>query len=242
MLARVARFFTESWALKLTAVAIAILLWLAVRAGDDERVTFRNIEVTVDLRDPDWRLAGDPAPSAVAVTVQGPTRQLMALTTGEPPRIVLPIERVNDPVEVRLVPERWVQLPTGVPDTRVVELRPDTVRLHYERLESRTLPVQVRTRGNLPPGFALAIPLNTNPAAVEVRGPAQAIEGLDSVPLLPVDLSGLRSTTNVPARVDSAALGDLAVQPQEVNVVLRVVPADSQPGPVADSPRGSPPR
>lgn len=242
MLARVARFFTESWALKLAAVAIAILLWLAVRAGDEGRATFRNTEVAVDLRDPDWRLVGAPMPRTVNVTVQGPTSQLMDLTTGDPPRIVLPIERVSDSVELRVVPERWVQLPPGVPDTRVVGLRPDTIRLRYERLASKTLPVTVRTRGNLPRGLALTIPITTNPAAVEVRGPAHALEGVDSVPLLPVDLAGLRSTTNVPTRVDSAALGDLAVQPREVNVVLRVVPADSQPGPAPDTAPQQPPR
>lgn len=241
MLSRVVEFFTENWALKLAAVAIAILLWLAVRAGDEEQATFRNIPVDVDLRDPDWRLREDPEPGVLDVTVQGPTGQLMDLTTGESPRIVLPIERVNDTLESQVVSPRSVQLPPGIPNTRVVELEPDTIRLRFERLASRTLPVRVRTEGRLPSGFVLSLPINTSPAAVEARGPARALENLDSVPLLPVQLSGLRSTTNVPARVDSGAIGRISVEPREVNVILRVVPADSQPGPGADPASGTPP-
>jgi YbbR domain-containing protein len=241
VLSRVVRFFTESWALKLAAVAIAILLWLAVRAGDEDQATFRNIPVTVDLGDPDWRLRGDPEPGVVDVTVQGPTSQLMDLATGQPPRVVLEIERVNDTLESQVVPLQWVDLPRpGIPDTRAVDLEPDTIRLRYERLAARTLPVRIRTEGDLPAGFALSVPINTAPAAVEARGPARLLRELDSVPLLPVDLSGLRSTTNVPTQVDSGALGGITVEPREVNVILRVVPADSQPGPPADS-NGQPP-
>ncbi|NIP82039.1 MAG: hypothetical protein GWM90_23595 [Gemmatimonadetes bacterium] len=236
MLPRVVRFFTESWGLKLAALALAILAWMAVRAGAPEQATFRNRPVEVDLRDPDWRLQGDPEPPVVNVTVRGSTAELMDLTRS-PPRIVMPVEQVNDSTEVRVVPLQWVQFPPGLSlgEARVVELRPDTIRLHYQRLDVRTLPVQVRTRGDLPDGLSLARPINTNPGAVEVRGPPDALLGLDSVPLMPVDLSGLRATTNVPAAVDSAALGDVLVEPREVNVILRVVPADSQPGLGSDS-------
>lgn len=234
MAARLIGFFTENWALKLAAVALALLLWLAVRANTPKRATYRNVPVQVDLRDPEWRLAGPPSPSSVSVTVTGSTGALMTLAS-EPPRIILPVDRVTDSTEVQVVPVHWIQFPQGVErgpgGVSVSSLRPDTIRLRYERLESRTLPLHVTTRGDLPQGLALALPINTTPSVVEVRGPGGIIDRLDSVPLLPVDLSGLRSTTNVPTPVDTASLPrGLQVNPSEVNVVLRVVPTDSQPG------------
>lgn len=233
MLKRILRFFTENWALKLAALALAILLWLAVRANAPKQTEFRNIPVTVDLLDPDWRLDGDPVPSTVAVVVVGSTPDLLALASNQP-RVILPVERVNDSIQTQVVPIQWVQFPPNVNarEARVVAVRPDTIRLRFERLASRMLPVKVRTRGDLPNGLALALPIQTNPAAVEVRGPARALEGLDTVPLLPVELSGLRSTTNVPAGVDTAAIGgSLRFDPREVNVVLRVVPVIAEPVP-----------
>lgn len=230
------RYITDNWALKLAAVALALLLWLAVRASTPKRTVFRNVPVQVDLRDPGWRLVGEPFPSAVSVTVTGPTRELMALAA-DPPRIVLPVERVNDSTETQVVPPQWIRLPRGLDltRTRIEGLRPDTIRLRYERLESRTLPVKVRTRGDLPDGLALALPLTTNPSLVDVRGPRRLLTGVDSIPLLPVDLSGIRSATNVPASIDTAALEGLTVTPTEVNVSIRVLPTDSQPGLQPDS-------
>lgn len=241
MLKRILRFFTENWALKLAAVALAILLWLAVRADVPKQARFTNIPVEVDLRDPDWRLDGDPIPSSVTVVVVGSTPELMELTS-DPPRIVYPVERVNDSTETQVLPPQWVQLPASVRETRVVAIRPDTIRLRYERLASRMLPVRVRTRGDLPNGLALALPIQTNPALVRVHGPAQALESLDSVPLMPVELSGLRSTTNVPAPVDTAAIGaTFRFEPRTVNVVLRVMPVITQPIPdSARERRGAP--
>jgi YbbR domain-containing protein len=225
---RILRALTENWALKLAALTLAVLLWMAVRAGSPRATTFRNIPVQVDLRDPDWRLAEPPQPPAVQVTVIGPTGELLTLA-GQPPRIVLLVDRVADTVETQVVPLQWVQLPRDVRQTRVLSLRPDTIRLRYERLVTRTLPVRVRLTGDLPDGYELAPPIQTSPARVDAQGPARLVEFLDSVPLVPVDISGLRSTTNVPARVDSAALGPIRVSPPEVNVLLRVAPVAPPP-------------
>lgn len=238
MVARVIRFFTESWGLKLAALGLAILMWMGVRAGDPERASYPGIPIEVDLQDPDWQLAGPPEPATLSVTVEAPTGELMSLAT-DPPRIVLPVEQVSDSVESQVVSLQWVRLPGGIRDARVLGLRPDTIRLRYERLTSSSVPVSVRLTGTLPDGFALTRPVNTNPAAVTIRGLMGQVRGVDSVPLLPVDITGLRSTTNVPTQVDTTALDGLLVTPREVNVVLRVVP-DSMVEP-ADSSRQRPP-
>jgi YbbR domain-containing protein len=223
VVARVIRFFTESWALKLAAVALAILMWMAVRANEPERASYQGIPVQVDLRDPDWQLAGPPEPATVDVTVLGPTGELLTLAN-DLPQIVLVVEGVNDAVESHVVPIQWVQLPSGIRDARVLDVRPDTIQLRYERLVSESLPVSVRVTGSLPEGFTLARPVSTSPTLVEARGPAGRIQELDSIPLMPVDVSGLRSTTNVPTSVDTTALTGVAVSPPEVNVILRVLP------------------
>lgn len=241
MVRHIVAFFTENWGLKLAAVALAVLLWLAVRAGTPVQQEFRGIPVEVDVRDPEWRLAGPPQPPTVSITLTAPQATLLALARN-PPRVVLPVADVNDSVEHHVVPPRWITWPPDV-DLGQIQMRgatrPDTIRLRFERIESRSIPVRITTTGDLPEGYALALPITANPPAVEVRGPRGEIEALDSVPLFPVDLSGMRNTTNVPARVDTTDLEGLRVTPRDVNVILRVVPADSQPQ-ISAPPRGVP--
>lgn len=227
MLSRVIRFFTESWGLKLAALGLAILLWMAVTANQPQRAAFRNVPVEVDVRDPDWRLIGPPEPENVTVTVEGPRGGLVELS-GQSFRIGLPVDRVNDTVESHVVSLPWVQqqIPPALRIT-VLDVRPDTITLRYQRLARRMIPVRVRTRGSLPDSLALST-VSTNPTAVQVRGPASILAELDSVPLFPVDLEGLRSTTNLPVGVDTTELAGLSFQPLDVTVVLRVVPADTQ--------------
>lgn len=238
MAARVIRFFTENWGLKLAAVGLALLMWMGVRGSEPERATFPGIPVEVDLQDPDWRLAGPPDPATVSVTVMGPTGELMDLA-GDPPRIVLPVDRVSDTMESQVLPLQWIQLPGGVRDASVIGVAPDTVRLRYERLVTVTRPAKVVTTGSLLEGYQLIRPVTTNPSVLRVRGAAGQVADVDSIPLRPVDITGLRSTTNVPTRVDTTALAGVSVVPRAVNVILRVVP-DSL-AEVADSGRQRPP-
>jgi YbbR domain-containing protein len=236
---RILRSFAKNWGLKLAALTLAVLLWMAVRAGTPRANTFRNIPVQVDLRDADWRLAEPPQPANVHVTVLGPTGELLTLAS-QPPRIVLLVDRVTDTVETQVLPLQWVQLPREVREARVLSLRPDTIRLRYERVATRSMPVRVRTTGELPSGYQLARSPTASPAEVELRGPLRILDALDAVPLEPVDLSGLRSTTNIPARVDTVGLGPTRITPQEVNVVLRVVPVEPNEGEPEPSSRRRP--
>jgi YbbR domain-containing protein len=225
VLARVYTFFTENWGLKLAALGLAVLLWMSVTANEPERAEFQNIPIAVELQDPGWRLDGPPQPENMTVVVEGPRASLVELSS-QSLRIVLPVERVTDTIQSHVVPLQSAQqqIPAHLRQVIVRSLRPDTIMLRFERLASRTVPVQVRLSGRLPAGLALAIPINTNPGAVEVRGPASELAGLDSVPLFPVELTGLRSTTNIPVSVDTTLLRGLSFEPREVNVVLRVTP------------------
>jgi YbbR domain-containing protein len=223
VLSRVYTFFTENWGLKLAALGLAVLLWMSVTANEPERGFF-TVPVSVELRDPDWRLDQEPVPEVIRVDVEGPRAELLDLGS-QPFELAIQVDRVTDSIQSQVVSLAAVQqqIPAHLRQVAVRSLRPDTIVLHFQRLESRTVPVRVRLRGQLAPGMVLATPVSTTPAAVAVRGPAAALARLDSVPLLPVELNGLRSTTNVPVGIDTTGLQGFSFEPREVNVVLRVV-------------------
>lgn len=214
---------TRNWTLKLAALGLAVLLWGLTRAESPARVTIETVPVQVSLRDPSWTLAARPSPPQVQVTLTAAARELLPLI-GEPPRVVVPVDEVADSTVLVQLQPAWVRLRDGPERARVEEIRPNTVRLSFERLDARLIGLAVRTRGELPGGLRLTGPPSAEPGAVRVSGPVSRLDRLDSLPLRPVDLSGLRDTTRLRVQVDTAGLGDLLVSPIEAQVLVPVAP------------------
>jgi YbbR domain-containing protein len=214
---------TNNLALKISALVLALIFWSLVRAESLARRPIAGVPVVVEVRDVDWRLARPPQPGSVEVTVSGPWRQLLQLR-GENTRIVVPVEDVTDTTELRVLSRNWVHLDDEQGRIRVEDVSPNTVSLRYEPLETRTIPVAPTTTGELPAGFVLEPPLRASPSAVQVRGGVAAVNALDSLRLLPIDLSRIRGVTSVPTAVDTAQVRGLAISPLEVTVLVRVAP------------------
>lgn len=220
---RLLHAITNNWALKLSALVLALIFWSLVRAESLARRPIPGVPVEVEIRDVDWRLARPPQPESVEVTVSGPWRQLLQLR-GENTRIVVPVEDVTDTTELRVLSRAWVRLDDDGGRIRVEDVSPSTISLRYEPLETRSVPVSPTTTGVLPPGFVLEPPLRASPSSVQVRGPVAVVTALDSLALVPIDLSEIRGVTSVPTTVDTARLRGLAVSPLDVTVLVRVAP------------------
>jgi len=116
---------TAHWKLKLSALALAILLWVVFSA---EQVTTQWIRVPVEavVRDPGYVLAGRPEPATVRVRFRGPGRELWEVAL-RPPPLVLPVRDVGAARSFVVEPSM-----VDVPERhRVVasDVRPAVVRL-----------------------------------------------------------------------------------------------------------------
>jgi hypothetical protein len=119
---------------------------------------------------------------------------------------------------------------------------PDSLRAAPEPAPAtRDLPVAVRVTGQVPGGFELAGPPVVDPARVTLRGPAGALERIDSVRLSAIPLDSLTVSRTFEVPIDSASLR-LSVHPQviRVTILIRPVPADSGGG-RAEPPKPAPP-
>jgi YbbR domain-containing protein len=214
------RTFGRNWTLKGSAIGIALLLWIAVRVDAPNRHELTSVPVRVDLQDPGWALLDAPAPSTVVVRLSGPSGELIRIV-GERPPSVMPLDEVASPDTTVVLRNQWVRVQErgGV----VVEgIQPSTVRLTLEPVERLTLPAAPRLEGSLPERLALARPPVPNPADIRVIGPRSRVQRLDSVPLLPVDLSAVSGSGSVTVGVDTSRARGVHVQPALVRVELRV--------------------
>jgi hypothetical protein len=166
------------WKLKLSALALALLLWVVFSA---EQVTTQWIPVRVEavVRDPGYVLTGRPEPSVVRVRFRGPGRELWEVAL-RPPTLVLHVRDVGaarsfalDPAMVE-VPERFRVTATDV--------RPAVVRLDLQRLATRTVPVRPVVASASLARYVVDDSVRATPPTVRLTGPEEALSQLDAIP------------------------------------------------------------
>lgn len=239
MLRRLITWSTQDWALKLTSLAIAFLLWVTVRAETPGQWE-ADMEVRVVNTDPEWVVDGPPTPSTVSVTFRGPLGELLR-TASNLPHVIVPIEGVNDSLEFHELRRNWVSMPPGTDNTEVASFSPSGVRVTFDRVSTRLIPVAVRLQGELTEGFVLAGRPEVEPAVVRANGARRDLAKIDSLRLPPIDLRDRRVLDTLELTIDTTGTG-LIISPRTVRVVvpIRALLQDSvigTPLPIAPPPR-----
>lgn len=227
MLQRIIDWTTTDWALKLTALALAFLLWTTVRA-DTPGQWGTDVPVRVANNDPDWVMAEPPDPATVRIVLRGPYRELLRAVS-ERPEIVVPVEQVNETTEVRPLYDHWVRLPTGTPGTRVTAVQPATVRLTWDRIATRLIPLGVHVIGSPADGFELAGPPEIDPSVVRASGAGRNLARLDSIHLSPIDLRNRRTFDTLQVTIDTTGTG-IIISPRTVRVIVPIRAILADPG------------
>lgn len=209
-----ARSLTYNWRLKLSALALAVLIWAVVSA---EQVTSQWIPVRVDpvVRDPEFVVTSPAEPAMVSVQVTGPGRELWELAINRP-ALVLSVRDVGERRTFGLDPS-MVRIPQGLA-VRVSDVRPAVVTLGLERLTSRMVPVRARIAGRSTQRYVVGEDLVILPAEVRVTGPAERIAALEALTTRGFDIVPDDSTFSHEVVLDTAALDGLSFARTRVRV------------------------
>ncbi|MEN3338172.1 MAG: hypothetical protein V7647_1848 [Acidobacteriota bacterium] len=207
--------------LKLTAVALATLLWLTV-AGD--HLVERSMRVPLEFRNipPTLEIVGDP-PTSVDVRLRGSSALLSRI---EPREIVAVLDLGSARPGSRMFHLRndEVRSPYGVEVAQVV---PGTIALDMEKSARRTLPVVPALDGQPAPGFILGR-VSVDPETVEVAGPDSRLRRLTGATTEPVDVSGARARVSDVVTVGIADSAVRLVKAQNARVTIDVLPAPGE--------------
>lgn len=217
----VVEWMATDWALKLTALALAFLLWTTVRA-DAPGVWETDIPVRIVNNDADWVVADAPTPPEVRVSLRGPYRELLRVAS-ERPDIIAPVTSVTDSVQILTLSRDRVRMPPGTPNIVVGEPRPDWVRATFDRVTTRLIAIDVAVRGEPPAGFALAGPVEIDPLVVRASGAGRNLARVDTLRLPPIDLREHRSYDTLSVAIDTTGLG-LIISPRTVRIIVPVQP------------------
>lgn len=214
------RALVHNWRLKLAALGLAVFLWALVQTEPRNAETFSDIPVIANVTDTAWTLSGEPRPPSVELRLSGPAREIIRLAR-EGTMVRVTIREVGSSDTLVTLRRDWVELGDGR-GISVESVSPSAVHLSFERAVSRAVPLSLRYKGQLPDRWALASPVGLNPQVARVRGPASRVQGVDSLPLEPLDLSRIRGSGVFNLAVDTAGLAGGRVTPPTATVAIRV--------------------
>ncbi len=218
----VRRLFLGDVALKITAIAVASLLWLAAPRGAPTDVTVA-FDGRVPVERPDVSAGSVLRGSLgdVAVKLRGPEDAVHAI--GQPQlRAVLDIASLTLRAEPQDAPIRVLVSDDRV---RVVEVAPATVSVRFERRIERSLAVQARFANDPPTGFQAA-PATFRPQQVTVSGPESAVAAVVAILSTvrfgdtPLDLA--QDVRPIPVDATGQPVDSIEVDPVSVHVTVPV--------------------
>ena len=167
--------------LKFLSTCIAALLWLVV-AG--ERVVERVMRAPVEMQNlPDsLEIVGTP-PDTVEVRLRGPSGALSRMAAGDM-AAVIDLQSARPGRRLFHLTQNNVSVPYG---TEVVQVGPSTLTLEFEMTAVRTVPVEPDVEGRPAIGYEVTN-VASDPATVEVAGPASAVKRLQAAITEPVSV------------------------------------------------------
>lgn len=209
-------FLRTNWKLKLASLCLAILLWTSLRVEAVDRQLLPSVPVRIQLNDPQWAIRSEPDPPTVEVQFSGPANELLGLYL-ERPTVTVPVDAVSAADTLIFLRPEWVRLPDR-PEVTVEAIRPRQVALSFDPINQAVAPVSIRTEGSLPEELALAESISVDPPVVRMSGPASQLDQVDSVPVVPLDLSEVEGTGSRMLEVDTTGLYGLVISPGRVRV------------------------
>lgn len=167
--------------LKFLSLGIAALLWLVV-AG--ERVVERVMRAPVEMQNlPEGlEIVGNP-PDTVEVRLRGPSGALSRISAGDM-AAVIDLQTARPGRRLFHLTQSNVSVPYG---TEVVQVGPSTLTLEFEMTAVRTVPVEPDVEGRPAIGYEVTR-ITSEPASVEIAGPATAVQRLQAAVTEPVSV------------------------------------------------------
>jgi YbbR domain-containing protein len=168
------KLFLADWGLKLLALAITVVLWLAV-TGQNQPVTLRVSGVQLNFLKPDGLEISNDPPSTVDVVLTGSKDKLDRIG----PRDLLATVDLSD----QKAGERVVKLSLDrmkmdlQEDVKIQRVHPATIPIRLEPVIEAPVEVEVKFEGKLPEGYEVGS-VSVSPARVRLRGPADRINAL----------------------------------------------------------------
>ena len=217
----VRKILFEDWSLKLLAVAITAVLWLAI-TGQNEPKTLRVPGVQLNFLKQKGVEISNELPSSVEVILMGSADKLKDIGQGS---LVATVD-VSD----QKPGERVVRLSQGhvkmdlPPGVKIQGFQPSTIPIRLEPSTEAQIDVEIKFEGKLPEGYELA-GFSTSPARIRVSGPLDHVNALRKAMTETVWLDGKTESFSLNVAIN---IPDLKIDILDSTVTVRVEIAEKR--------------
>jgi YbbR domain-containing protein len=206
----------RNFGLKVLATALGVTVWYLVSG---ERIVERALRVPLEFVNlpAQLELVGD-APAVVDVRVRGSSGALARVANGELVA-VLDLRTARPGQRLFHLTGDDVMTPFGI---EVVQISPSSVPIAFEASATKVVPVVPGIEGEPRDGYAVG-GVASNPATVEIIGPASAVARLTEAITEPVSIAG---ATNPVTDMVNVGVADPSIRlrtPTTAVVTVRVV-------------------
>jgi hypothetical protein len=227
----------RNWGLKLAALFLSLLLYVAVAA---QELVVQDLPMQLDVRVPPGRTLLY-APDRLTVVLRGRIAELLRLRLLRQSITLQVPDTLSAGTWTTAVQTSSVELPKNA-DVTVAEIQPSEVTIQLDSVASKEVPVVPRLRIQVDTGQALDGGLQITPSEVRIIGPDRLLAAIDSVYTQPTALDAVRGNFTRLVPLDTQALGVVRLTQHEVRVsgstvavferVFNLLPVESGAGPL----------
>lgn len=174
-------FHNVAW--KILSLLVAFGIWFVVMSSNSIEITK---EVNLELELPSGLVVANDVPDRVSFRLSGSKFFLRTLANSLD-TIHVDLTKAKAGPAYYNIQKDSLHLPIGV---RVLSISPSTINPVLERMDMRTVPVEVVKKNAVPNGYRL-VRIQPMPANVRVKGPRNLIESLSVIRSETVDLSDI---------------------------------------------------
>lgn len=212
---------TDNWPYKLAALALAVLLWFNVTADEQRQEQGVATRLEFSVEDENW--VPLDLPDEVVTTFAGRRGDLFAFALpGNRPVIRKEILEVADSV-VRVPLSPGDVMYDRQLDVRAISVRPSEVRLSFEPMTFRQVPVTIDLEASAADGYTIVGSPVVQPESVVVRGARSEVASVSHAETERVALDELEATVTRQIPLESpAGLATITLDPSQVLLTLEV--------------------
>ncbi|HUV37516.1 MAG TPA: CdaR family protein [Patescibacteria group bacterium] len=204
---------------KVIAILFAVFFWLHVTAQQEEKQSFR-VPLTLAAM-PDSLTIIHTVPGFVEVTVQGARSNLLRLRFLGRLKATVDLSaatggRIDIPLSAAIL-----NLPKEVDPRNVTVDNPKTLSLNFERVISKSVPVKIAYRGEIPQDIIITGHPVFIPDKVQVRGAASVVGGVSLLTTEEVDIRGKSGRITLEVGVQTGG-ANVTVSPEKVLLEMEV--------------------
>jgi len=227
----------RNWPLKLAALLLSVLLYVAVVA---QRQVTQEVVMRLDVRVPPGRTLLSP-PALDTVVLRGKIEELVRLRSMHRVIVLTVPETLSTATWITTLPPSSVQIPEGS-NVEVADFRPREVVIQLDPVGTKEIPIVARVTVTPDSGQALDGGLQITPSVVRIVGPDRLLAAIESVATQPTALDAVRGPFTRIVPLDTTPLGVVRLALKEVRIsgsttgvferVFNLMPIESGAGPL----------